>query len=254
MRGAPSLRTTAVAAGAAFAVGVGALTLLDGYSTTPVLDAVQFLAVIGLGAVVIGGAVALALVQLADWRAPEEDFERIVQRAERLAAQRPWATGDDGYGEDDRYLDAADYAAEGRDADQPGSGDGDSAGPAGTEAWGAEPERVDLADPETFRALVRAAARELPLELCAALEHVAIVVTQAGAITRIARGRHAPYGVYQHNADSEDYFHDRVLIFRDRLLRDFGSDAELLREQIQRTLARELAARAGARNKGVHRR
>lgn len=227
MRGGPNMRTVGVAALVAFAVAVGAVTLLDGYSAAPLLDAIQFLAVISLGAVVIGGAVALALVQLADWRAPEEDFERIVQRAERLGSDGAWCEDDD---------------------------EAELAYPAALDEWTDGEDHIDLSDAEAFRTVVREAARELPLELCARLEHVAIVVTDAGSIVRVGRARRGPYGCFQGDAISDDYFHDRVLIFRDRLLRDFGDDPELLREQIRRTLTQELTLTAGSGSRGAHRR
>jgi predicted Zn-dependent protease with MMP-like domain len=102
-------------------------------------------------------------------------------------------------------------------------------------------------DPYTepgFRALVRAAVDELPLEFHAALEHVAIVVSDGGA------EQHA-YGFYQGDTVARDYFHDRIVIFRDTLLRDFGRDPELLKAQVTRTVRHELAHHLGWGERGV---
>ncbi len=77
---------------------------------------------------------------------------------------------------------------------------------------------------EDFKALLRAAVDELPLELHRALEHVAIVVGESGSRVRVGRGRRAVYGVFEGDTVTHDYFHDRIVIFRDTLMRDFGHD------------------------------
>jgi predicted Zn-dependent protease with MMP-like domain len=102
-------------------------------------------------------------------------------------------------------------------------------------------------DPETeegFGALVRAALDELPLEFHAALEHVAVVVSDGGS----ARGA---YGLYEGDTLAQDYFHDRIVIFRDTLVRDFGHDPELLKSQVARTVRHELAHHLGWGERGV---
>jgi predicted Zn-dependent protease with MMP-like domain len=102
-------------------------------------------------------------------------------------------------------------------------------------------------DPETeegFGALVRAALEELPLEFHAALEHVAVVVSDGG----LARGA---YGLYEGDTLAQDYFHDRIVIFRDTLVRDFGHDPELLKSQVARTVRHELAHHLGWGERGV---
>jgi predicted Zn-dependent protease with MMP-like domain len=105
-------------------------------------------------------------------------------------------------------------------------------------SWG-KPETA-----EGFGAIVRAALDELPLEFHAALEHVAVVVSDGG----IERGA---YGLYQGDTVAHDYFHDRIVIFRDTLLRDFGHDPELLKEQVRRTVRHELAHHLGWGEQGV---
>jgi predicted Zn-dependent protease with MMP-like domain len=50
---------------------------------------------------------------------------------------------------------------------------------------------------------------------------------------------------------AQDYFHDRILIFRDTLLRDFGADRARLARHVRRTLRHELAHHLGWDEKGV---
>ena len=176
----------------------------------------------GLGTLIVGGAVALALIRLAGWRDPESEaeFEALVQRSERLAAHEE-RDGDD---DDDYELDD--------DED--------------------DDHVIDLEDDEEFKALVRAAVDELPLEFHRALEHVAIVVADNGASVGIGRARRrGAYGVYQGGTVVHDYFHDRIVIFRDTLMRDFGHDPELLRAQVTRTVRHELAHHLGWDENGV---
>jgi predicted Zn-dependent protease with MMP-like domain len=106
------------------------------------------------------------------------------------------------------------------------------------------PAFVDPNTDEGFSVLVRAALEELPLEFHAALEHVAVVVSDGGA------ARHA-YGLYEGDTVAQDYFHDRIVIFRDTLLRDFGHDPDLLKDQVTRTVRHELAHHLGWGERGV---
>jgi predicted Zn-dependent protease with MMP-like domain len=209
----PTLRRVLLSAAAALAVGLGAATIVVGFSDSFPLRVLQGLAVFAAGAVIIGGAVVLALLHFAGWSEPEseEEFELIVQRAERLAAAG-WDAPDD---------------------DQDG----------GALAYEGEDEYA-LSSDEDFRALVRSAIDELPLEFHRALEHVAIVVTDGG------RERGA-YGMYEGDTIAHDYFHDRILIFQDTLTRDFGDDPELLRAQVRRTVRHELAHHLGWGERGV---
>lgn len=214
-----TIRRIGLAAVAALTVGIGVTTLLTGFSGSWLVKLLQGVAIFGLGAVILGGAVALALVRLADWQDPasEAEFEAIVQRAERLAAQDDWYERPGGAG-----------ALEGWQADD-------------------EHDQEDLFDPyneEEFKALVRSAVDELPLEFHRALEHVAIVVSNGG-------GRRGAYGLYQGDTVAQDYFHDRIVIFRDTLLRDFGHDPELLRAQVARVVRHELAHHLGWDENGV---
>ena len=173
----PTLRRILGSALAALTVGLGAASLIAGFSDSFPLRLLQGLLVFAAGAVVLGGAVVFAMIRLAGWRDPEseEDFEALVQRAERLATEDSWG-------------DTEDYGPTLDDDD-------------------------DLFDPsndEDFRALVRSAIDELPLEFHRALEHVAIVISDGGR-------RRRAYGLYQGDTVAQDYFHDRIVIFKDTL-------------------------------------
>jgi predicted Zn-dependent protease with MMP-like domain len=200
---------------ASLVVGLGVVSLIVGYSSSFAVALLQGLAIFGAGAIVIGAAVVFALVRLANWRDPESEteFEALVQRTERLAADGSWGEGE-AYGYDE------------------GLGDDDDDG------------LFDVYDEDDFRVLVRSALDELPLEFHRALEHVAIVVSDGGR-------RRRAYGLYQGDTVAQDYFHDRIVIFRDTLLRDFGHDPELLRQQVVRTVRHELAHHLGWDEKGV---
>ncbi|MBV9197881.1 MAG: metallopeptidase family protein [Solirubrobacterales bacterium] len=189
----PTITRILLCALAALSVGLGGASLVAGFSDRFPLRLLQGLAVFAAGVVIIGGTVLLVMIRLAGWRDPESeaDFDAIVERAERLAAEgSAQAPGDD------------------------------------------------------FDTLLRGAIDDLPLDFHRALEHVAIVVSDDG------RHRRA-YGLYEGDTVAHDYFHDRIVIFRDTLLRDFGDDPELLRAQITRTLRHELAHHLGWDENGV---
>ena len=206
----PTARRILFSAVAALTVGFGLVSVFAGFSDSLPVRLLQGLAVFGAGAVILGGAVVLALVHMAGWRDPEseEDFEELVQRAERLAADGVWGAADDDRG--------------GEVQDEP----------------------LPVSDDEDFKALVRSAVDDLPLEFHRALEHVAIVVSDGGR-------RRRAYGLYQGDTVARDFFHDRIVIFKDTLLRDFGHDPELLKAQVTRTVRHELAHHLGWDEKGV---
>jgi predicted Zn-dependent protease with MMP-like domain len=208
----PTLRRILFSAAGALTVGLGAVSLIVGFSDSPAVRLIQGVAVFAAGAIVLGGIVVLAMLHLAGWRDPEseEDFEALVQQAERLASEGVW---------------------------------GDSDGDASADA---DQDRFDASEDEDFKAIVRAAVDELPLEFHRALEHVAIVVCDGGR-------RRGAYGLYQGDTVARDFFHDRIVIFRDTLMRDFGHDPELLKAQVTRTVRHELAHHLGWGEKGVRR-
>jgi predicted Zn-dependent protease with MMP-like domain len=208
----PNSRRILLCAVAAVTISLGAISLIAGFSDSLAVRLLQGLAVFGLGAAVVGGAVIIALIRLAGWRDPEseQDFEALVQRSERLAA-----------------------------GDEP-----DWDGPEDWDPDDTEDEVDYLEGDEDFRALVRSALDDLPLEFHRALEHVAVVVSDGGA-------RRRAYGLYQGDTVARDHFHDRIVIFKDTLLRDFGHDPALLRAQVQRTVRHELAHHLGWDEKGV---
>jgi predicted Zn-dependent protease with MMP-like domain len=204
----PTTRRVLLSALAALTVGVGAMSLIAGFSDSFPVRLLQGLAVFGAGVVVIGGAVVLVMLRLAGWRDPEseDDFEALVRRAEDLAAEGSWE----------------EMLEDQEGADHP----------------------LDPYDEDDFEALVREAIDGLPLEFHAALEHVAIVVSDGG-------GRRRAYGLYEGDTAARDFFHDRIVIFRDTLARDFGHNPDLLRAQVTRTVRHELAHHLGWGEKGV---
>jgi predicted Zn-dependent protease with MMP-like domain len=102
----------------------------------------------------------------------------------------------------------------------------------------------DPYDPEDFRTLVREALDDLPDLLIRALDHVAVVISDQGR-------RHGAYGLYHGDGVARDNHPDRIIIFRDTLLRDFGHDPDELRHQVTITVRHELAHHLGADELGV---
>src|SRR5438445_22131 len=93
----PSLRQIGFSALAALTLGLAVASLLSGFSDSFPLRLLEGLAVFGAGALILGGAVALALVRLAGWRDPEseEDFDVLVERTEWLASNESWRGSED---------------------------------------------------------------------------------------------------------------------------------------------------------------
>jgi predicted Zn-dependent protease with MMP-like domain len=105
---------------------------------------------------------------------------------------------------------------------------------------------LDPLDDEDFEELVRDALDDLPDLLRNALGHVAVVISDGGR-------RRGAYGLYQGDGATRDNVHDRIVIFRDTLRRDFGHDPDLLRDQVTRTVRHELAHHVGFDELGVSR-
>jgi predicted Zn-dependent protease with MMP-like domain len=105
---------------------------------------------------------------------------------------------------------------------------------------------LDPLNDEDFEELVRDALDDLPDLLRNALVHVAVVISDGGR-------RRGAYGLYQGGQSRRDDTHDRIVIFRDTLRRDFGHSPELLRDQVVRTVRHELAHHVGFDELGVSR-
>ena len=218
MRTPTSTRRIILSALAALVSGFGIFALATGFDAIGLLRVIEVGSVVVLGGSIVTGVIVLSLVHFANWQSPasEDDFEALVQRAERLAAEDPWS--DEEYGD---FGDTEEYDA------------------------------VELDSEEDFKALVRSALDELPLEFHRALEHVAVVVSDGGSGVRTGRGRRGAYGLYQGDTIVQNHFHERIVIFRDTLMRDFGHDPEMLREQVRRTVRHELAHHLGWDERGV---
>lgn len=200
------LRRIAWAAAVALSTGLTAIVALQGFSPTGWIKLVETLAVVGFGAAVLFGVAGLVFVRLAGWKEPEseEEFDRVVLRAERLARDGVAAEPDE-----------------------------------------AEFMELDPLDDTDFAEIVREALDELPPILKRALDHnVAVLISDDGR-------RHGAYGLYQGDGAARDTVTDRIIIFRDTLRRDFGHDADLLREQILITTRHELAHHVGFDELGV---
>jgi predicted Zn-dependent protease with MMP-like domain len=85
----PGLRRIAFAAVIALSLALSAIVVMQGFSSSSWIRAVQLVAVIVTGAAAIGGAFVAVGLRMAGWQEPEseEDFERVVLRAERLARE-----------------------------------------------------------------------------------------------------------------------------------------------------------------------
>jgi predicted Zn-dependent protease with MMP-like domain len=103
---------------------------------------------------------------------------------------------------------------------------------------------------QEFEQLVASALDELPAPFQQALEHVAVVVSDRGA------ENHA-YGMYVGSRLRGTPFFggggmpDEIMIFRDTLVRDFGSDPALLRAQVVKTVRHEVGHHLGFDESGV---
>jgi predicted Zn-dependent protease with MMP-like domain len=191
----------------ALSLGLVVIVVGQGFSTVGAVRVVEDL-VLGLAAIaLLMTAVAFVAVRMAGWHDPEseEEFEKIVRRAEEL----------------------------------------------GREGLAVDPEEAEFMelDPlndEDFEELVRDALDDLPDLLRNALRHVPVVISD--------KGRQAgAYGLYQGGQTRRDDTHDRIVIFRDTLRRDFGHDPELLRERVVKTVRHELAHHVGFDELGVSR-
>ncbi|MFZ0376403.1 MAG: metallopeptidase family protein [Solirubrobacteraceae bacterium] len=134
----------------------------------------------------------------------------------------------------------------------------------GAMAHAAHPRRGGRFDParneQDFQELVRQAIDELPPEFAHALDHVGVVVSDQGAVQRINGRRQPLYGLYIGHGGRSAYIigapaggalPDRIVIFRDTLVHDYGNDPTRLRAAVTRTLRHELAHHLGWDEEGV---
>jgi predicted Zn-dependent protease with MMP-like domain len=208
----PPARRILLSALAATVAGLGIVSLVAGFRGSPLMQLLEGLCVFGLGVVIVVGVTVFAMLRLAGWRDPESEEE-----FEALVRRSEELAAEESWGDLEDYESAF-------DAD--------------------DDDLFDVHDEDDFQALVRSAVDDLPLEFHRALEHVAIVVSDGGR-------RRRAYGLYQGDTVAQDYFHDRIVIFRDTLLRDFGHDPDLLKAQVTRTVRHELAHHLGWDEKGV---
>jgi predicted Zn-dependent protease with MMP-like domain len=119
------------------------------------------------------------------------------------------------------------------------------------EGLAADPEEgefleLDPLNDADFAELVREALDELPDLLQNSLRHVPVVISDQGR-------RRRAYGLYEGGTTARNDTHDRIIIFRDTLRRDFGHDPDLLRSEVTRTVRHELAHHVGFDELGVSR-
>jgi predicted Zn-dependent protease with MMP-like domain len=95
-----------------------------------------------------------------------------------------------------------------------------------------------------FDLLVADAIDRLPPEFQVLLDETPVVVSQLGAENRA-------YGHYFGDTVARDNYPDRIVLYQDTLVRDFGWDPEVLRTQVERTLRHELAHHLGWHEPGV---
>ena len=95
-----------------------------------------------------------------------------------------------------------------------------------------------------FELIVADAIDRLPPEFQKLLEETPVLVSQRGAEV------HA-YGRYYGDTIAGGRYERRIVIYQDTLVRDFGWDAELLAQQVERTLRHEVAHHLGWNEPGV---
>ena len=93
----PPARRIVLAAVMAMSLGLSAVVVLQGFSTQAPVKLIETGAVIVVFAGALGAGMILVGLRMADWREPasEAEFERVVQRAERLAREGTYAEPDE---------------------------------------------------------------------------------------------------------------------------------------------------------------
>jgi predicted Zn-dependent protease with MMP-like domain len=93
----PTGRRIVLAAVMALSLGLSAVVVMEGFSTQSSVKLIETLAVIVVFAGALGAGMILIGLRMADWQEPEDEaeFERVVQRAERLAREGTYAEPDE---------------------------------------------------------------------------------------------------------------------------------------------------------------
>ena len=93
----PTGRRIVLAAVMAMSLGLSAVVVMEGFSTQSSVKLIETAAVIVVFAGALGAAMILVGLRMADWQEPEDEaeFERVVQRAERLAREGNYAEPDE---------------------------------------------------------------------------------------------------------------------------------------------------------------
>ncbi len=83
----PSVQRIAFAAVIALCAGLTAIVAVDGFHPNGLIKAAEAIAVVVTIFALVGGAMMAVGLRLADWRDPEseDEFNRVVERSERLA-------------------------------------------------------------------------------------------------------------------------------------------------------------------------
>jgi predicted Zn-dependent protease with MMP-like domain len=94
----PPGRRIVLAAVMAMSLGLSAVVLLQGFSAQAPVKLIETGAVIVVFAGALGAAMIVIGLRMADWQEPEDEaeFERVVERAERLAREGTFAEPDEG--------------------------------------------------------------------------------------------------------------------------------------------------------------
>jgi predicted Zn-dependent protease with MMP-like domain len=94
----PPGRRIVLAAVMAMSLGLSAVVLMQGFSAQAPVKLIETGAVIVVFAGALGAAMIVIGLRMADWQEPEDEaeFERVVERAERLAREGTFAEPDEG--------------------------------------------------------------------------------------------------------------------------------------------------------------
>lgn len=95
-----------------------------------------------------------------------------------------------------------------------------------------------------FELIVADALDRLPPDFRDALRDVPVIVSQRGH-------EFGAYGHYYGDSIARGNYEDKIVIYQDTLVRDFGWDPEVLAQQVERTVRHEVAHHLGWNETGV---